>query len=114
MACHLASVVGKIISLFLALGPVTHFITRILYALVSKRQYWSHMLSLDADAVGELQFWESNLQSYNFQPIWHQPCAVRVVFSDASDTGFKGYTVKHADEVAHGHWVTLEAQQSST
>jgi len=114
MARHLASVVGKIISLSLALGPVTRFMTRSLYALLNRRQCWSDMLSLDPDAVAELQFWDSNLQKYNFQPIWRQPGAVRIVYSDASDTGFGGYTVEHADEVAHGHWNPLEAQQSST
>ena len=55
-----------------------------------------------------------NLEGYNSQPIWRQPGAVCVVFSDASDTGFGGYTVEHAGEVAHGHWDPLEAQQSST
>ena len=37
-----------------------------------------------------------------------------MVYSDASDTGFGGYTVEHAGEVDHGHWDPLEAQQSST
>ena len=29
------------------------------------------------------------------QPIWHNPSAVRVAFSDASNTGYGGYTVEH-------------------
>ena len=39
---------------------------------------------------------------------------MHVVYSDASDTGFGGYTVEYAGEVAHGHLDPLEAQQSST
>ena len=62
-------------------------------------------------ATAELQFRKSSLQGYDSQPIWR---CVRVVYSDASDTGFGGYTVEHAGEVAHGHWDPLEAQQSST
>jgi len=61
-----------------------------------------------------LQFWEENLQEYNSQPLWHQPGAVRIVYSDASDTRFGGYIVEHGQYVAHGHWDATEAQQSST
>ena len=113
-ARFLASIVGKIISLSLAVGPVARFMTRSLYALLNQRQYWNDQLTLDEGATAELQFWKSSLQGYDSQPIWRQPGAVRVVYSDASDTGFGGYTVEHAGEVAHGHWDPLEAQQSST
>jgi len=39
---------------------------------------------------------------------------VRVVFSDASDTGFGGYTVEHGGLIANGQWSREVAQQSST
>ena len=48
------------------------------------------------------------------QPIWHFPSAVRVVYSDASDTGYGGYVVEHGPCVAYGQWTTHEAHQSST
>ena len=114
IARHLASIVGKIISLSLAVGPVTRFMTRSLYDLLNQWQCWSDLLKLNAEAIAELQFWELILQDYNSQPIWRQPGAVRVVYSDASDTGFGGYTVEHAGVVAHGHWDPLEAKESST
>jgi len=95
---------GKIISLSLAVGPVARFMTRNLYALLNQRQCLSDWLTLDEGAAAELQFWVLSLQQYNYQPIWRQPGAVHVVYSDASDTGFGGYTVEHAGEVAHGHW----------
>ena len=110
-ARFLASIVGKIISLSLAVGPVARFMTRSLYVLL---KYWNDQLTLDERATAELQFWKSSLLGYDSQPIWRQPDAVRVVYSDASDTGFGAYTVEHAGEVAHGHWDPLEAQQSST
>ena len=40
------------------------------------------------------------------------PGAVRIVYSDASDTGFGGYIVEHGQYVAHSHWDAVEAQQS--
>ena len=69
--------------------------TRSLYALLNQRQCWSDLLKLDEGATADLQFWELNLQEYDSQPIWRQPGAVRVVYSDVSDTGLGGYTVEH-------------------
>ena len=88
--------------------------TRSLYSMLSQRQCWSDLLKLNVEATAELQFWELSLQGYNSWPIWRQPGAVHVVYSDASDTGFGGYTVEHGDKVVHGHWDPMEAQQSST
>ena len=56
----------------------------------------------------ELEFWVNCLHSYNSQPIWHSPSAVRVVYSDASDTGYGGYTVEHGVHVAQGSWLPEE------
>ena len=51
---------------------------------------------------------------YNCQPIWQSPSAVRVVYADASDTGYGGYVIEHGDCVTYGQWTEHEAQQSST
>ena len=37
-----------------------------------------------------------------------------VMYSDASDTGFGGYSVEHSGEVANGHCDPMETPQSST
>ena len=65
------------------------------------------------EAKVELKFWAESLVSYNAFPIWHSPGAVHVVFSDASDVGYGGYTVEHGMHTAHGNWLPEEAQQSS-
>ena len=64
----------------------------------------------------ELEFWRSSscVAQYNAQPIWLSPSAVRIVYSDASDTGYGGYTVEHDLHVAQGSWLPDEAAQSST
>ena len=41
-------------------------------------------------AKAEIQFWSNGLEEFNNQPIWHKASAVRVVYSDASDTGYGG------------------------
>ena len=113
-AKQLASVVGSIISMGLAIGPVSRFMTRSLYTLLNTKLSWWEMLEVTPEAHQELEFWKACLDDYNCQPIWHSPSAVRVVYSDASDTGYGGYVVEHGPCVAYGQWTTHEAHQSST
>ena len=39
---------------------------------------------------------------------------MRVVYSDASETGYGGYVVEHGACVSYGQWTEREADQSST
>ena len=94
-ARKIASVVVKIISLGLAIGPASRFMTRSLYAVIEGRCNWGECLVLTNEAHDELVFWRENLPAYDSQPIWHSPSALRVVYSDASDTGYGGYVVEH-------------------
>ena len=110
----LATVVWKIIAMGLAIGPVSRFRTRSLYAVLQSRNAWCDMLTLSPEAMDELTFWSLTLDDYNAQPIWHHPSAVRVVYSDASDTGCGGYVVEHGSCVSHGQWTADEAERSST
>ena len=98
----LASLIGKIISMSLAFGPIARFMTRSLYAMLNTRQSWFQQLQTTPEARTELQFWLCNVHKYNGQNIWHHPAAVRLVYSDASSTGYGGYTVEHGPQVAHG------------
>ena len=100
----LASITGTVISMGLGIGPVSRLMTRALYTIIESRQSWSERIVLNDDARKEIDFWSSNLQDYNSQPIWHSPSAVRVVYSDASDTGYGGYTVEHGPVIVHGQW----------
>ena len=44
----------------------------------------------------------------------NSPSAVRVVFTDASETGFGGYTIEHGCHIAHSQWTQQEMHHSST
>ena len=72
-ARSIASITGKIISMSIVLGPVTRLMTRSLYALISTRYVWCHMLEISAEARSELQFWVDQLEEFNGQDIWHSP-----------------------------------------
>ena len=112
-ARDLASVTGKIMSMSLAIGPVSQLMTRSMYALLSSRQYWGQPLFMTSEAKAELKFWASQIDHINRKEIWHSPSAVHVVCSDASATGYGGFTVEHGCHVAHGSWSAEEMTQSS-
>ena len=106
----LASIVGLTISMSLAIGPVSRLRTRALYHVLNSRRYWSDVLPLSCASCDELLFWKSSLTAFNGQSIWFSPGATRVVFSDASPTGYGGYcAVEIGNEMSE-----YEASLSST
>ena len=113
-ARQLASVIGKIISMSLGLGPIARLMTRSLYASLNKRTAWCQRLQLSEEASRELEFWVDQLPNFNGQAIWPRPSAVRFAYSDASSSGYGGYLVEHGNLVANGQWSSEEAAQSST
>ena len=57
---------------------------------------------------------KSNLDHLNGRRIWFKSSAVRVAYSDASDTGYGGYIVELGPQVAAlGVWSADLAQESS-
>ena len=109
-ARRLASLIGKIISM---LGPITRLMTRALYATLQRKVAWCQKLTLSSEASQELDFWINEISHFNGQHIWPKPSAVRMVYSDASATGYGGY-VEHGNLIANGVWSNDEAAQSST
>jgi len=98
----------------LALGPVSCLMTKSMYTLLNTRTHWNQFLSITPEAQAELQFWFNQIDHINGQEIWHSPFAVRVVYSDTSDSGYGGFTVQHGFHIAHGVWSAEEMTQSST
>ena len=75
-ATALARIMGKIISMALALGPVTRLMMRRLYTVLNARRSWCQYLLLTADAVEELAFWLAHINTFNRQNIWPKASAV--------------------------------------
>ena len=110
----LASIVGKIIAMGLGIGPITRFMTRSMYTLLESRTSWNGFLRLTPEAQYEINFWIEGLRQYNSQPIWYTPSAIRVVYTDASESGYGGYLVEHGCHVATGQWSEEDKVKSST
>ena len=101
-ARQLASLIGTIIAMSIALGPDTRLMTRNLYAVLNDHVSWCQKLTLSKEVTDEIQFWLEELSHFNRQRIWPTPSAVRVVYSDASATGYRSYFVEH-DIMGSGH-----------
>ena len=110
----LSSIVGQIISMSLAIGPVARLRTRALYSVINARITWSDRLVLSEDAKSELKLWKECLPAYNGQAIWFESGATRVAYSDAKSSGYGGYVVEIGDSISHGHWSLDEKDMSST
>ncbi|CAH3172552.1 unnamed protein product [Porites lobata] len=93
-AKDLASVAGQLNSMFLAIGNIVRLMSRAMYAQISAQNSWFSNFYLEDSVVEELVFWQSNLDHLNGRRIWFKSSAVRVAFSDASDTGYGGYIIE--------------------
>ena len=112
-ARKLVSLICKIVSMSIGLGPVTRLMTKALYATLNQKVAWCQNIALSPQASQELDFWINEISHFNGQNIWPKPSAVRVVYSDASASGYGGYIVEHGNLIANGAW-SDEAIQSST
>jgi hypothetical protein len=110
----IARIVGQIIAMSLALGPITRLRSRALYTFINQRWSWFDSIPLPADAREELEFWRSCIAHFNGNPIWFSPGCTRVVYTDASGTGYGGYAVELGNDVSSGLWSPEEAILSST
>lgn len=114
-AKDLASIAGQLNSMFLAIGNIVRLMSRSMYAQISAQSSWFSTFSLEHSVVEELVFWQSNLDHLNGRRIWFKSSAVRVAYSDASDTGYGGYIVELGPQVAaQGVWSPDLAKESST
>ena len=113
-ARKLVSITGKLISMSLAVGPIARLLTRSMYAVLNNRDYWCQSLQVTPEVRQEIWFWFDHTDGLNGQGIWHSPSTPRVVYADASSTGYGSFTVEHGCHIAHGQWSEVEVTQSST
>ena len=114
-ARRLASLVGTVISMGLAWGPVTQLYSRHLYSVINAVSSLNCWVEISKEAAEELLFWQQ-LPRLRFEAdIW--PCttglAVRVA-TDASDMGWGGHAMTGLPETAHEYFSVAESLESST
>lgn len=114
-AYSIAKLTGTIISMGLALGPIARLWTRGLYRNLMSTTSWGERVHLNHDAITEVKFWLDSFEECHGQKIWlSDPMPEVLTYSDASNTGWGGYCVQIAGQIAKGSWTPEEAEQSST
>ena len=75
------------------------------------KRSWADKLYLSQE---ELQLGLGSVELFNWSSIWFSSGTARLVYSDASGSGYGGYVVELCNDVAQGHWSWEEAALSST
>ena len=89
-ARSVASVVGKLISMSLVLGPLAQLVSRDCLRDVVGQSEWDAPFQVGKWVQEEMVLWLSQLESWNFRPFCASPVVETVVYSDTSDTGGGG------------------------
>ena len=101
---QLAKIEGSVISISLAVGPIARLCTRQMYSAIESRTGgWDHRLTLSPALLEELRFWLFNIDSFNGFVI-RPPCStsLTVIYTDASDFAFGGYSTSLSESDLRG------------
>ena len=110
---ELARIAGSIISVALAVGSISHLLTRQMYLAIESRSAWDHIFLFPPALLEELKFWFCNIEYFNGYSI-RPPLTSSVLFSDASDAAFGGFSVSLDGTVASGMFTIDDLGQSYT
>ena len=114
-AKQLAKIAGTLSSMHLALGQIVRFFTRRIYQQIEGRQSWSRTETIAPGTREELQFWSQGLETMNGCSFKPQNTTTTMIFTDASSTGYGGYTVQQLGElICAGTFTNDEVETSST
>lgn len=108
-------IMGTLISMELALGPIVHLHTRALYTVQNCVVSLSCKVFLSREATEELKFWQDNFSRLCGKPIWRpSPKIELLTYSDASSMGWARIVVQFGMHIARGNWLGCEALCSSS
>ena len=111
---ELARIAGTIISAALAVGPISRLLTRQMYFAIETRSAWDYIIHFPPSLLQELKFWYCNIDCLNGYSIRPPLATHTVLFSDASDIAFGGFSATLDGSVVSGMWESEDIGQSST
>ena len=109
-----ASFVGQVISMYPVIGNIAYLMTKHLTIDINASLSWFSYIKLSDASLEQLVFWRDSVKNINIKHFTTDESCQRVVYSDASDTGFGGYIVETPVNIAHGMWLVSESRESST
>lgn len=114
-ARNIAKIAGHIVSMSMAIGPLTRLFTKQMHVFIESRFSWDSVRLIPFEVETELLFWQNNLKHTNGAQIRLSPHVNKIVYSDASDKSYGGYIVQRFGEtVARGDFDKREISTSST
>ena len=111
---YLAKTAGSVISCALAVGPIARLFTRQMYLTIETRSSWDRVVYFSSSLLEELKFWFLNLDCFNGYSIRPPPTSSTIIFTDASDLAFGGYSASLDGCIVSGMWTSADVGQSST
>ena len=109
-----ASLVGQIVSMSFVIGNVAYIMTKCLSFDINQSTSWNGHIMLSELSREQIAFWAKNISELNKRHFNFDQSCQRIVYSDASDTGYGGYVVETSFSTAHGMWASSEKENSST
>ena len=114
-AKNLAKIAGTLSSMHLALGKIVRLFTRKIYYQIEGRKSWYTTEAAAPGTIEELQFCAQNIEAMNGCSFKPKNTTTKMIFTDASSTGYGGYMVNRLDEqICSGSFTEEEANTSST
>ncbi|CAG2193676.1 unnamed protein product [Mytilus edulis] len=100
-----ASVIGQIISMSYVIGNVAYIMTKYLSIDVMSACSWKSYIELSVQSKEQLIFWKKNIKCINFKHFVSDFSCHTIVYSDASGTGYGGFTVENPKNIVHNIYV---------
>jgi len=111
---ELARIAGSIISVALAVGPISRLLISQMYLAIKTRSSWDSTIHFSPSLLQELKFWYCNIDCFNGCYIRPPLATHTVVFSNAIDVAFGGFSASLDGTVVRGMWEAEDTGQSST
>ena len=109
-----ASFVGQIISISIVIGHVSLIMTKSLSVDICKASTCFSMIILSDESKEQLKIWQQNIRYLNCKRMFGANRCSKIIYRDASSSGYAGFQVSTINKVVHGMWSPDETVKSST
>ena len=93
---------------------MAQIMTRYLSMDILRAYTWNCYIKLSAESLEQVVFWKNNIKKINVRKLKSYNVCSKIVYSDASHSGYAGYEVQSTNGITHGQWSPVESAQSST
>ena len=85
-----------------------------MYAAIDSRSAWDSILLISSSSMVELKFWYLKTDCFNGYSIRPPPTSSVVIFTDASDVAFRGFSSNLSVSSVSRMWLANDKGHSST